>query len=177
MSIEIRDATVDDAKRISALLTELAQEFIVRDFTDAGRAHLLAHFSVPEMPARLRSPEYRFQVADDGTALVGVVAVRAATHLQYLFVAKSHHRRGLARRLWSTARLGAIDGGTSDATFTVNASAYATPAYERLGFRCVGPAQEANGVRFQPMELATQAREPADRQTTLGDGDGQTRFS
>jgi GNAT superfamily N-acetyltransferase len=159
-TIEIRDATVDDAPRISALLTELAQEFIVRDFAADGRKHLLTHFAVPEMEARLQSHEYRFQVAAEDAALVGVVAVRAAKHLQYLFVAKSHHRRGLARRLWSAARAEAIQYGNAAERFTVNASAYAVPAYERLGFRCVGPVQEANGVRFQPMALAPQAREP-----------------
>jgi GNAT superfamily N-acetyltransferase len=150
-SIEIRDATVEDARRISALLTELAEEFIVRDFATEGRTHLLAHFSVSEMEARLRSSEYRFKIAEDGAALVGIAAVRAATHLQYLFVAKSHHRAGLARRLWTAARREAIQAGNADAGFTVNASAYAVPAYERLGFRCVGPVKEANGVRFQPM--------------------------
>jgi GNAT superfamily N-acetyltransferase len=117
-TIEIRDATEDDAPRISTLLTELAQEFIVGDFAEDGRKH------------------------------------------QYLFVAKSHHRNGLARRLWSAARAEAIQGRNAAERFTVNASAYAVPAYERLGFRCVGQVQEANGVRFQPMELAAQALEP-----------------
>lgn len=159
-TIEIRDAAVDDAPRISALLTELAVEFIVGDFAEDGRKHLLSHFTVREMEARLRSREYRFHVAEDGTALVGVVAVRAANHLQYLFVAKSHHRTGLARRLWAAARVEAIERGNVMASFTVNASAYAVAAYERLGFRCVGPVQEANGVRFQPMELAGQPPEP-----------------
>jgi GNAT superfamily N-acetyltransferase len=150
--IKIRNATLDDAGSISALLAELAREFIVRDFTDAGRAYLLAQFSVPEMAARLQSREYRFQVADDGTTLLGVVAVRTATHLQYLFVAKSHHRQGLARQLWAAARQEAINNGNLAAKFTVNASAYAVPAYERLAFRCAGPVKEANGVRFHPME-------------------------
>jgi GNAT superfamily N-acetyltransferase len=157
ITVEIRDATVGDASRISALLTELAEEFIVGDFAADGRKHLLTHFTTPEMEARLRSREYRFQVAEESAALVGVVAVRATKHLQYLFVAKTHHRRGLARRLWSAARAEAIQSGNAAGRFTVNASAYAVPAYERLGFRCAGPAQEANGVRFQPMELAAQA--------------------
>lgn len=156
ITIEIRDATVDDAPRISALLTELAEEFIVSDLTEGGRKHLLAQFTSPQMEARLRSREYRFQLAEHGVELLGVVAVRAAKHLQYLFVAKQHHRRGLARHLWSAARVEAIRGGNAAARFTVNASAYAVPAYERLGFRCVGPVQEAHGVSFQPMELAGQ---------------------
>ncbi|MDH5177722.1 MAG: GNAT family N-acetyltransferase [Gammaproteobacteria bacterium] len=109
-SIAIRDGTVEDARCISVLLTELAEEFIVRDFTTEGRTHLLAHFSVSQMEARLQSSEYRFKIADKA--------------------------------------------GNADPGFTVNASAYAVPAYERLGFRCVGPVKEANGVRFQPMRSA-----------------------
>ena len=73
-SVGIRAATVDDAPRISTLLTELAEEFIVGDFAEDGRKHLLAHFAVPEMEARLQSREYRFLVAEDGSARVGVVA-------------------------------------------------------------------------------------------------------
>jgi ribosomal protein S18 acetylase RimI-like enzyme len=152
VSIQLRDATVDDAPRVSGLLTALAEEFIVGDFTTAGRSHLLAHFVVSEMASRLNSGEYRFHVAEDRAELVGVVAVRGATHLQYLFVAGSHQRSGLARRLWTLARLEAMSGGNAAGRFTVNASAYAVRAYERLGFRCVGPVKEANGVRFQPME-------------------------
>jgi GNAT superfamily N-acetyltransferase len=151
-SIEVRDATVDDAPRISALLIALAEEFIVGEFSTEGRLHLLAHFGVSEMETRLEAREYRFQVAEDGVVLAGVVGVRAATHLQYLFVARSHQRAGLARRLWELARLDAIRDGNAAGRFTVNASAYAVPAYERLGFRSVGPVKEANGVRFQPME-------------------------
>ncbi len=153
-SIGIRDATVSDALRISALLSALAEEFIVADFAAEGRLHLLAHFGVTEMEERLKAAEYRFQLAEDGAELVGVVGVRAATHLQYLFVAKSHQRAGLARRLWELARRNAIRDGNAVGRFTVNASGYAVPAYERLGFRRVGPVREANGVRFQPMELA-----------------------
>jgi ribosomal protein S18 acetylase RimI-like enzyme len=151
-SIEFRDATAADALRISALLTTLAEEFIVREFSTEGRLHLLTQFGVTEMQERLQAHEYRFQVAEDGAVLAGVVAVRAATHLQYLFVARSHQRSGLARRLWELARLDAIGGGNAAGRFTVNASAYAVAAYERLGFRRVGSVGEANGVRFQPME-------------------------
>jgi GNAT superfamily N-acetyltransferase len=153
-SIEVRDATAADAPRISVLLTELAEEFIVGEFSTEGRLHLLAQFGATEMEKRLKAPEYRFQVAGDGAVLAGVVAVRDWTHLYALFVAKTHQRTGLARRLWESARRDAIRGGNAGGRFTVNASGYAIPVYERLGFRCVGPVQEANGVRFQPMEFS-----------------------
>lgn len=152
--VEVRDANAADAGRISVLLTALAEEFIVGEFSTEGRLHLLTHFGVAEMEERLKAAEYRFRVAEDGAVLAGVVAVRAGTHLQYLFVARSHQRTGLARRLWNLARLDAIGGSNAAGRFTVNASSYAVPAYERLGFRCVGPVRQANGVRFQPMELA-----------------------
>lgn len=152
--IEVRDANVADAGRISVLLTALAEEFIVGELSTEGRLHLLTHFGAIEIEKRLRAHEYRFQVAEDGAVLAGVVAVRGGTHLQYLFVARSHQGCGLARRLWEPARLDAISGGNAAGRFTVNASSYAVPAYERLGFRCVGPVRQANGVRFQPMESA-----------------------
>jgi ribosomal protein S18 acetylase RimI-like enzyme len=152
LSIVVREAASEDAVCISGLLTALAEEFIVGEFSEAGRRHLLAHFGVTEMEERLKAAEYRFQVAEDGAVLAGVVGVRAGTHLQYLFVARSHQRSGLARRLWTQARLDAIRDGNAAGRFTVNASGYAVPAYERLGFRRVGPVRDANGVRFQPME-------------------------
>jgi len=152
LSVIIRNATIEDTGPISDLLTALAEEFIVGDFPEEGRLHLLAHLEAVQMGTRLASPEYRFQVAEVGGAIAGVVAMRGNTHVYYLFVAKALQRTGLARRLWEVARDDAIRAGNTSGRFTVNASRYAVPAYERLDFRCVGPVQQANGVRYQPME-------------------------
>jgi ribosomal protein S18 acetylase RimI-like enzyme len=149
LSIIVREASTEDAVRISGLLTALAEEFIVGEFSDEGRRHLLAHFGATEMAERLASTNYQFQVAEIDGTLVGVVAVRERTHLQYLFVSKACQRTGLARRLWEQARR---RSGNASGRFTVNASSYAVPAYRRLGFKAVGVVQESNGVRFQPME-------------------------
>jgi len=151
-SVIIRNATIEDTGPISDLLTALAEEFIVGDFPEEGRLHLLAHLEAVQMGTRLASPEYRFQVAEVGGAIAGVVAMRGNAHVYYLFVAKALQRTGLARRLWEVARDDAIRAGNTSGRFTVNASRYAVPAYERLDFRCVGPVQQANGVRYQPME-------------------------
>jgi GNAT superfamily N-acetyltransferase len=149
--IIVRVATAEDASRISALLTELAEEFIIGELPAEGRRHLLMHFGVVEMAVRLASQDYRFQVAASEAALIGVVGVRGRTHLQYLFVSKPHQRAGLARRLWDIAR---EQSGNPSGRFTVNASSCAVPAYVRLGFARVGTILEKNGVRFQPMEWA-----------------------
>ena len=151
-SVIIRSATIEDAGPISELLTALAEEFIVGDFPEEGRLHLLAHLEAVQMRMRLASPEYRFHVAEVGGSIAGVVAMRGNAHLHYLFVAKALQRTGLARRLWEVAHDDAVRAGNASGLFTVNASRYAVPAYERLNFRCVGPVQQADGVRYQPME-------------------------
>jgi len=154
--IAVRRATIDDAERISALLSALAEAYIVGDFSQEGREQLLANFSLAEMKQRVASDEYRFHVAEDGARLAGVVAVLGNTHLYYLFVAAAYHRRGLARMLWDRARDEACRAGNVSARFTVKASTYAVPAYERLGFRRSGPVTDVKGVRSQPMDWVGQ---------------------
>ena len=149
--ITIRRPTIEDAERISALLSALAEEFIVGDFSDEGREHLLAHLAQGEMEKRLASDEYQFHVAEDGSMLAGVVAMSGKGHLYYLFVASAYHRMGVGRRLWDLARNEAVRAGNATGRFTVKASAFAVHSYERLGFRCSGPATDVNGVRSQPM--------------------------
>ena len=152
--ITIRRPTIEDAERISALLSELAEEFIFGEFTQEGREQLLANFDVSEMQKRLASDEYRFHVAEDGSVLAGVVATLGSSHLYYLFVATAYQRMGLARRLWDLARSESVRAGNVSGRFTVKASAYAVRAYERLGFRCSGPMTDVKGVRSQPMDWA-----------------------
>ena len=71
-------------------------------------------------------------------------------HLYHLFVHSSYHRRGIARRLWERAR---AEIGAAEIRFTVNASLYAVPLYESLGFRASGTETRKDGVIFLPMSL------------------------
>jgi len=153
--MRIREATGSDAEAISRLVSELAREFLVGELTEQGGANLLASMS-PAAVAQNLSAAFDWLVAEessaDGTRLVGVVGTRDDTHLYHLFVAASHQRRGLARRLWGRARERCIErSGTR--RFTVNASTYAQEVYARLGFRPAGPVTERNGVVFHPMVL------------------------
>jgi len=147
----IRTGQLQDAKRISVLLVALAEEFIVGAFSPEGRAHFLAELTPTEMERRLTG-DFRFYLAEDGEDLVGVAAIRGHSHLYYLFVAKSHQGRGLARHLWLVAKQESLRIGFTD-RFTVNASHFAVSAYERLGFRRTEGTQTLNGVDYNPMEL------------------------
>ena len=147
--LTVRPGRVEDAERISALVLQASEEFIVAEFAAADRAYFLGHHSPAEVAARLAGA-YRFYIAESGSLLVGVAAVREPHHLYYLFVAASHHRKGVARALWSGVL---ADAAFQDQTlFTVNSSNYAVAAYERLGFRRCGPQEQKHGVVFNPME-------------------------
>lgn len=151
--IAIRRGTIQDAERVSSLVTALSEEFIVGEFTPEGRAHFLREHSPAEVHQRL-SGDFRFYLAEDGNDLVAVAAIRGNAHLYYLFVSKPYQGTGLARRLWSHAREDSIAQGNAG-VFTVNASNYAVAAYEQLGFRRTEPTQEKNGVLYNPMRFVS----------------------
>jgi GNAT superfamily N-acetyltransferase len=88
---------------------------------------------------------------------VGVVGISEPSHLYHLFVAARLHGRGLGRRLWEFARA-QWPASSGPRTWTINASRYAVPVYERFGFVATGPLQAKGGVLSVPMEL----REPGD---------------
>jgi GNAT superfamily N-acetyltransferase len=88
--------------------------------------------------------------ATQGENLAGVVALRDNAHLYHLFVAPAFQGQGLSRMLWEHARGDALSRGNTGA-FTVNATPYAVPVYERFGFQATGPRVETKGIAFVPM--------------------------
>jgi len=151
--IAIRRGTIQDAERVSSLVTALSEEFIVGEFSPEGRAYFLRDHSPTQVQQRLAG-DFRFYLADDGNDLVGVAAIRGNAHLYYLFVSKPYQGTGLARRLWSRVKEDSMAQGNAG-VFTVNASSYAVAAYEGLGFRRAEPTQEKNGVLYNPMRYTS----------------------
>jgi GNAT superfamily N-acetyltransferase len=147
----IRRATLQDAERISAFVTALSEAYIVGEFSAKGRAHFLRDHTTSEVQKRLAG-DFRFYVAESGDELAGVAAIRSNSHLYYLFVGKPFQRTGLARRLWAQVKEDAVRLG-NPGEFTVNASNYAVPAYESLGFRRTESTKETNGVLYNPMRF------------------------
>jgi GNAT superfamily N-acetyltransferase len=150
--LTIREATPDDAGRISALIASLARYFLA----DAERPQDAAAFFDTITPAALTtaiaSGRYRYHLAEAGGELAGLVGVRDAGHLYHLMVAEPFHGRGVASALWNVAKsVAAADGNTG--RFTVNSSVNAVPVYQRFGFSATGAVQVQNGIAFVPMEL------------------------
>lgn len=162
-AVTIRAGEAADAESISILILELAERFVLPEFSAEGRERFsTAH--APAAIAALMESGYRYHVAECGGAIVGVVGICGPSHLYHLFVAADMHGRGLGRRLWEVAR---VDWPASKRplTWTVKASRYAVPVYERFGFVATGPLQAKGGILTVPMEL----REPGDERVTTGE--------
>ena len=148
----IRKARVDDAPAISALITRHLPLLAVRP-DGAGAGRFLESIAPQAIQGYVTAANVRYCVAQAGSTLAGVVAVRDGTHLFHLFVAGEFQRQGLARRLWAHALRHAQAAGRVD-TFTVNSSLFAVPVYQRLGFAVCGEPVEQHGVVFVPMRTA-----------------------
>ena len=142
--IAIRPMRHADIGAVAALLRALALEFIVHDSRPEQASTFLRENDAQGIAAYL-DQGFVYHVADDGGAIAGFIGMREQRHVFHLFVGKQWQGRGLARRLWEAARTGATP------PVSVNASNYAVPAYEKLGFVRTAPMTEKNGIRFNPM--------------------------
>ncbi|MGK7294781.1 MAG: GNAT family N-acetyltransferase [Candidatus Wenzhouxiangella sp. M2_3B_020] len=147
----IRRCTLGDAQTLSRLMTASADRFVAHEFSESGRDHLLADLLPEAVAARMRDGAHHFAAEIDGE-LVGMIALTGESHVYQLFVDEDHHRQGIARALWERGRDEALAETTVDA-FTVNASRYAVPFYEKLGFEAESGPVSSHGVTCIPMRL------------------------
>jgi len=152
MIVLIRPLEAADIPAAAALLCRAADEFILHESTPEDAAAFLADQGEAGLRSRLDGG-YVYHVALIDGELAGFVGVRGGSHLYSLYVDKRYQRRGIARKLWETARAAALDGAPDHpGVFTVNASNYALPLYEALGFERTAPMQVAI-VRYNPMRF------------------------
>ena len=159
--MKIRSLKPDDIPAASALLRRAAEEFILHESTPADAAVFLAEQGEEGMRGFL-AQGYVYHLAEVDGALAGFIAMRERSHVYSLYVDKAFHRRGIARRLWETARQAALaagDGPGHPGVFTVNASNHALPFYATLGFVPTKPMQMGI-VRYNPMHLVVRAGRP-----------------
>lgn len=148
---DIRPAVADDAAAISALILSL-QPYLTIEPDGSGAEEFLVSLSPDIIRRNLQDDHYHYQLAFDGEALAGVVAVRDNTHLFSLYVGSSWHGQGVGKRLWHVARDAALARG-NPGSFTVNSSSFAEAMYRHLGFTATGPVAEMHGIRFIPMRI------------------------
>lgn len=146
----IRPIRDSDILPVAALLHQLALEFIVAEFS-AEAASTFLRANDGEGIARNLAQGMLYHVAEIDCVLAGFVGMRGHQHVFHLFVGKPWQGHGLARQLWTHARQSAEAAGGAP-PFTINASNYAVPAYEKLGFTRSEPTRELHGVFYNPMQ-------------------------
>jgi len=151
--MDIRLATKDDVIAISAMLTKLASDFIVKDFSNEGTANIL-HSMSPEAIFWCLDKGYCYHVGLVSNQLVGVVATRDNSHLYHLFVREIEQGNGYSRQLWETAKQSCITAG-NEGEFTLNSSLNALAVYEGWGFVPIADMRVSKGVKDIPMKLAS----------------------
>lgn len=86
--------------------------------------------------------------------LVGIMGSKnEGKHISLFFIKPIYHRRGIGRKLFDYAY---TLNGLSTTEITVNASTYAVPFYESLGFQPIGDAQCYHGLTSIPMKKGKQ---------------------
>ena len=116
-----------------------------------GRAFYLKQLAPEVIAKRLADDDFRFLVAENGDALVGVAAMQG--QLAPVSPVRGQGlpaRRRSLRQLWKILREEALSAGPPR-SFKANVPRYAIGAYTRLGFTPDGEFRDEKGVRFQPM--------------------------
>jgi len=153
--MQTREATIADAPAISGLILPLAETYIAHEFPPEGAANLLASMEPGAIEGYMMSG-FKYHVAEEDGAVVGVVGVRDNSHVYHLFVADEFRGLGIARQLWCVARDGCREAGNAG-EFTVNSSRFAVEMYRKFGFTETGPPETKNGVTSIPMKLTETA--------------------
>jgi ribosomal protein S18 acetylase RimI-like enzyme len=154
----IRPIEEKDIPEVARLLNVLSRQFIVHESTPEGASTFLRE-NDEQAIRRYIDMGHVYHVAKCDGEIAGFIAVRERKHLFHMFVGLKWQRQGIGRKLWDAARTAAIEGG-GGGSFTVNASNFAVPMYEAMGFVRTAPMQCLKGLFFNPMELDPLSREP-----------------
>lgn len=147
--MQLRSGTANDADAIAALIASFQPE--LTDHPEgAGAESYLASVTAQAERGYLESPRYMYIVAEREGTMLGFIALRDVSHVFHLFVAQSHQRTGVARRLWHEARALALQTSALR-QFTVNSSLRAVATYRAFGFEPAGEVVSVHGISFMPM--------------------------
>jgi len=129
--VEVRAYADADLETVVAVFTESVHQLAARDYSALQRAAW-----APQPPAlepwvrRMRA--VTTQVAVDGPQVVAFISHDRAGHIDLLFTAPTHARRGIATLLYRSVEESLVAAGVV-AAFT-EASLTARPFFERCGF-------------------------------------------
>ena len=151
-NIIIKPAAQTHVKAACSLVLRVFHQFVAPGYPPEGIAEFKSYVNPSAMGRRLSEGNILF-VAHERRATIGVVEVRGGNHLSLLFVAPTHHKRGIARALLETAITESCRKRPEIELFTVNAAPGAVNVYKALGFEVTAKPLTTNGIIHVPMAL------------------------
>lgn len=152
MSYEIRRLRPDEVDAALTLALETYMEFEAPDYGPEGVTTFRRDITDnAAFRAACISGENRMWGALDGDRLIGLMAMRGASHIVLVFTHRDYHRQGVAsailRRLLADVR--AVNPDLH--RLTLNSSPYGLPFYLHAGFKAADVEKTINGIRFTAM--------------------------
>jgi len=148
--MNIREAKANDAQAVSSLAMSLGKYY--NDDDPSGISPFFQKvISVESFERYLEKSEgYENYVYEKKGVIVAYLSMLNGTHFFLLFVDKAEHKKGIAKALVEY-----VLKIKEHKVYTVNASLYAVPFYEKLGFVPSALVQRQHGMTYQPMILNT----------------------
>lgn len=150
MELTYRTATPADSQAISRLVKASFLEFVAPDWETHAIEKFLGDCSPTELAAFIAKAEFS-AIAIAEKEPVGFILLAPPNLLKALFVERSWHRRGIARKLWTLARNHLATTRPAVETIELNASAFAVDAYKMLGFHPISGPIVRQGCRSTRM--------------------------
>ena len=150
----IRPLRPGEEEAAMALVRETFTRWVAPCFSPEGVAEFLSFATAEALAKRLARGHFCLAAQPDGrpdAPLDGLVEVRDASHVCFLFVRTAAQRQGLARRLLAGAARRCRELDPAVEGLTVNASPNSREAYLRLGFAPTGEERTVNGITSTPL--------------------------
>jgi Predicted acyltransferase len=138
--------------RISNLIRTVFDEFVAPGYSDAGNNFFYDYIGPEKIRERFLNGNVLLTAQNQGE-IVGFIEVRDGNHISLLFVDKSWHKKGIAKRLLAKAVALCREKNSGWNYFEVNASPYSEKIYDRMGFKKTSDIQNVNGLKFIPMKM------------------------
>ena len=148
----IKEVGKNDLKQALDLVNKVFSEFVAVDYSKQGNKTFNDYLKTKydEVATDLQTGYKKLWGYYENGEIIGVIATREISHIALMFVAKQHHRKGIARQLFDTVHED-VKSSAEVTKITVNSSPYAVKIYERLGFMKTNNQQEKDGIIYVPM--------------------------
>ena len=150
----IREMNEQDIEAVSAICMASFSSSVAGDLPGEGVSTFAKIVSRDALRDRM-TRDTVILVAEYNERIEGVVELKEGRHISMLFVEPEFQRKGIGRKLLSSA----LNYARADIV-TVRASLSSVPAYEKYGFESRGDISESSGLVYQPMEIELNRARP-----------------